>query len=92
MFTLAHLSDPHLSGWPLPQPGELLSKRIFGFLSWQLRRRFVHRQSVLDRVVAQNLFRRRRQASEACRRSLVSSLGESSISFNRYQYEIYFRE
>lgn len=52
MFTLAHLSDPHLSGWPLPQPGELLSKRVLGFLSWQLRRRFVHRQSVLDRVIA----------------------------------------
>jgi 3',5'-cyclic AMP phosphodiesterase CpdA len=52
MFTLAHLSDPHLSGWSLLLPSELLSKRVLGFLSWQLRRRFVHRQSVLDRVVA----------------------------------------
>jgi len=51
MFTLAHLSDPHLSGWPLPQPQQLLSKRGLGFLSWQLRRRFIHRQSVLDRVM-----------------------------------------
>lgn len=52
MFTLAHLSDPHLSGWPLPPPYALLSKRVLGFLSWQLRRRFVHRRSVLDRVLA----------------------------------------
>src|SRR5262245_56142860 len=52
MFTLAHLSDPHLSGWPLPQPNALLSKRVLGFLSWQLRRRFIHRQAVLDRVIA----------------------------------------
>ncbi|MGH6940397.1 metallophosphoesterase family protein [Hypericibacter sp.] len=52
MFTLAHLSDPHLSGWPLPAPNALLSKRVLGFLSWQLRRRFVHRQDVLDRVAA----------------------------------------
>jgi 3',5'-cyclic AMP phosphodiesterase CpdA len=52
MFTLAHLSDPHLSGWSWPHPRRLLSKRVLGFLSWQLRRRFVHRQSVLDRVVA----------------------------------------
>jgi 3',5'-cyclic AMP phosphodiesterase CpdA len=52
MFTLAHLSDPHLSGWPLPQPGALFSKRVLGFLSWQLRRRFIHRQSLLDRVTA----------------------------------------
>jgi 3',5'-cyclic AMP phosphodiesterase CpdA len=52
MFTLAHLSDPHLSGWPWPQPGALLSKRALGFLSWQLRRRFIHRQCLLDRVTA----------------------------------------
>jgi 3',5'-cyclic AMP phosphodiesterase CpdA len=52
MFTLAHLSDPHLSGWSMPQPTALLSKRVLGFLSWQLRRRFVHRQAVLDLVVA----------------------------------------
>lgn len=52
MFTLAHLSDPHLSDWPMPAPGALLSKRVLGFLSWQLRRRFIHRQAVLDRVVA----------------------------------------
>jgi 3',5'-cyclic AMP phosphodiesterase CpdA len=48
MFTLAHLSDPHIG--PLPQLllGELLSKRILGFLSWSLRRRMIHLTPVLE--------------------------------------------
>jgi 3',5'-cyclic AMP phosphodiesterase CpdA len=52
MFTLAHLSDPHLA--PLPEPSwrELMSKRITGYINWQRRRRFVHDPDVLAKIVA----------------------------------------
>jgi 3',5'-cyclic AMP phosphodiesterase CpdA len=48
MFTLAHLSDPHVPspltlGLPI-----IASKRIFGYWSWRRRRVFIHSQSVLD--------------------------------------------
>ena len=47
-FSIAHLSDPHLSR---PEPvaaGQLLNKRILGYLSWRRRRRHVHRPEVLE--------------------------------------------
>lgn len=48
MFLLAHLSDPHVAsrlrlGWR-----DVAGKRLLGFLSWQLRRRHIHRVGVLD--------------------------------------------
>ena len=48
MFTLAHLSDPHIA--PLPAPGlrALLSKRALGYLSWNLRRKAVYTEPVLE--------------------------------------------
>ncbi len=51
-FTLAHLSDPHLTTledvrWP-----ELLGKRLLGYLSWQRRRRHIHLPRVLERLMA----------------------------------------
>ncbi|MDB5653200.1 MAG: metallophosphoesterase [Tardiphaga sp.] len=51
-FTLAHLSDPHIP--PLPQPGlgELLGKRMLGYLNWTRNRHRVHRRTVLDALVA----------------------------------------
>jgi 3',5'-cyclic AMP phosphodiesterase CpdA len=51
VFTFAHLSDPHL---PLPpvRVGELLSKRVTGWLSWTRRRRFIHRPEALAAAVA----------------------------------------
>lgn len=48
MFTLAHLSDPHL---PSPLTFGLpvfASKRIFGYWSWRRRRVFIHSRTVLD--------------------------------------------
>ena len=51
-FTLAHLSDVHLAPLPAPQKGELLNKRITGFLNWQRRRRFIHERPTLDALVA----------------------------------------
>lgn len=52
MFTLAHLSDPHLGQMPIPSPGQLLGKRIFGYLSWTVRRRPIHDGPVLPALVA----------------------------------------
>lgn len=52
MFTLAHISDPHLAGWAVDNPLALFSKRITGFLSWRLKRVKVHRPEVLDLIVA----------------------------------------
>ncbi|MHC4816412.1 MAG: metallophosphoesterase family protein [Planctomycetota bacterium] len=48
MFRLAHLSDPHVSPLPAVSPRALLNKRLLGFLSWQHRRRHVHKRAVLD--------------------------------------------
>jgi 3',5'-cyclic AMP phosphodiesterase CpdA len=50
-FTLAHLSDPHLTSLALVRPRQLANKRILGYLSWRQRRRFVHRTDVLETVV-----------------------------------------
>ncbi|MGF1640376.1 MAG: metallophosphoesterase family protein [Rhodospirillales bacterium] len=48
MFTLAHLSDPHVPGPLAAGPGALLGKRLLGYLSWRCRRTRIHRQEVLD--------------------------------------------
>lgn len=50
MFRLAHLSDPHVPPLPQPRLGELLNKRIFGYLSWQHRRKGIHRAETLERL------------------------------------------
>ncbi len=52
MFTLAHLSDPHLGPLPTPNPIELLSKRGLGYLNWLRKRRAIHRPEVLAAIVA----------------------------------------
>jgi 3',5'-cyclic AMP phosphodiesterase CpdA len=52
MFTLAHLSDPHLGPLPTPRPYELASKRLTGFVNWLRKRRFMHRPEVLAAIVA----------------------------------------
>jgi 3',5'-cyclic AMP phosphodiesterase CpdA len=49
MFTLAHLSDPHLAA-AQPPPAKLLSKRGLGFVNWQRKRKFIHRPEVLDAI------------------------------------------
>ena len=51
MFTLAHLSDPHLAPLPRPNWRELIGKRITGYLNWQRKRRYVHDPAVLNRIV-----------------------------------------
>jgi 3',5'-cyclic AMP phosphodiesterase CpdA len=51
MFTLAHLSDPHLG--PLPPAGmrELASKRLIGYINWRRGRHRVHRGDALDAII-----------------------------------------
>lgn len=50
MFTLAHLSDMHLTR-PGPRRRELLNKRLIGYLNWYRSRRTIHQRPVLDRLV-----------------------------------------
>jgi 3',5'-cyclic AMP phosphodiesterase CpdA len=52
MFTLAHLSDPHLAPLPSPRWTELIGKRVTGYINWQRKRRFIHDSAVLAKIVA----------------------------------------
>lgn len=52
MFTLAHLSDPHLAPLPQPRLVALIGKRITGYINWQRNRRLIHDAEVLGKVVA----------------------------------------
>ena len=52
MFTLAHLSDPHLGPLPTPTVADLMGKRLFGYLSWLKKRRSIHRPEVLAALTA----------------------------------------
>jgi 3',5'-cyclic AMP phosphodiesterase CpdA len=58
VFTLAHLSDIHLSPLPRVRRRELLSKRMIGYVNWHRGRKFVHRREILDLItkdlIAQN--------------------------------------
>lgn len=51
-FTLAHLSDLHLSSLDGVKPRALLGKRMLGYASWWFRRRHEHRTDVLDALRA----------------------------------------
>ena len=52
MFTLAHISDPHLAPLPAPRWSELMGKRITGYINWQRKRRFIHDPAALAAIVA----------------------------------------
>lgn len=52
MFSVAHLSDPHLAPLPVPRFVELIGKRMTGYINWQRRRRFIHDPAVLAKIVA----------------------------------------
>ncbi|MFQ5416249.1 MAG: metallophosphoesterase family protein [Myxococcota bacterium] len=51
MFSIGHLSDLHTTAVRPEHPGQLASKRFFGWLSWRLRRRHVYRPHVLDALI-----------------------------------------
>jgi 3',5'-cyclic AMP phosphodiesterase CpdA len=51
-FTLAQLSDPHLSPLPRPRLSELAGKRALGYLNWTRNRHKFHKRDVLDTLVS----------------------------------------
>jgi 3',5'-cyclic AMP phosphodiesterase CpdA len=51
MFTLAHLSDPHIGPIPTPRLAEVMNKRGLGLINWYRRRHRHHHVDVLDAIV-----------------------------------------
>jgi 3',5'-cyclic AMP phosphodiesterase CpdA len=51
MFSIGHLSDLHATPVRVEGVPQLLNKRFFGWVSWQLRRRRVFRPRVLEALV-----------------------------------------
>ena len=51
MFTLAHLSDPHIGPLPRANIRELAGKRMLGWINWNQGRRETHRMDVLDQLL-----------------------------------------
>ena len=49
---LAHLTDLHFPIMAPPRAGDLLSKRLLGYLSWRRKRRFRHMASALNAVLS----------------------------------------
>jgi 3',5'-cyclic AMP phosphodiesterase CpdA len=49
---LGHVSDLHATPVIIDNPIQLLNKRFFGWLSWRLRRRKVHRPAVVEALIA----------------------------------------
>src|SRR6267378_2063601 len=54
MFTLAHLSDPHLGPIPTPRLVEIINKRGLGLINWYRKRHRHHSRAVLDAIVRGN--------------------------------------
>ncbi len=52
MFTLAHLSDPHLAPLPPARLLELGGKRLTGWLNWKRKRHLVHDRATLKALLA----------------------------------------
>ena len=52
MFTLAHLSDPHLAPLPKPRWRELIGKRVTGYINWQRRAALHPRRRRARQIVA----------------------------------------
>jgi 3',5'-cyclic AMP phosphodiesterase CpdA len=50
-FLLAHLSDAHIGPIPRPNLGELLGKRVTGYVNWLYTRAAQHDMGVLTRLV-----------------------------------------
>jgi len=50
-FLLAHLSDLHVTAPVARRAGELLGKRLLGWLSWKRRRQYEHRDFVVEALI-----------------------------------------
>jgi 3',5'-cyclic AMP phosphodiesterase CpdA len=51
-FTIAHITDPHLSPAPLPGFADLRLKRVMGFINWKRGRERLNDMELLARIVA----------------------------------------
>ena len=51
-FTIAHLSDAHLSPAPFPSPREMRLKRFMGYVNWKRGRERLNDMAMLARLVA----------------------------------------
>lgn len=51
MFTLAHLSDPHLGPLPRPRLNNLLNKRLIGYINWHSNRGRAFRPEILSELI-----------------------------------------
>jgi len=50
-FSLAHLSDLHLTSLDDVKIPQLLNKRLLGYCSWWHKRRFIHRREIIESLV-----------------------------------------
>ena len=103
MFTLAHLSDPHLAPLPQPRLAELVGKRITGYANWWRHRRLIHDRAVLDKLVADletrdadhialtgDIANIAAEAEFACGRAFLERLGgPHEVSFVPGNHDIY---
>ncbi len=48
MVLLAHLSDPHLGPLPPIRPGDLISKRLIGYLNWRHNRSRLYDDAIVE--------------------------------------------
>jgi 3',5'-cyclic AMP phosphodiesterase CpdA len=51
-FTIAHITDPHLSPAPMPGFADLRLKRVMGFINWKRGRERLNDMALLKRLVA----------------------------------------
>jgi 3',5'-cyclic AMP phosphodiesterase CpdA len=51
-FTIAHITDPHLSPAPMPGFADLRLKRVMGFINWKRGRERLNDMGILARLVA----------------------------------------
>ena len=51
-FTIAHITDPHLSPAPMPGFADLRLKRVMGFINWKRGRERLNDMDLLARIVA----------------------------------------
>ena len=59
-FTIAHITDPHLSPAPMPGFADLRLKRVMGFINWKRGRARLNDMGMLARLVAEKRPIRRR--------------------------------
>ncbi len=105
-YTIAHLSDAHLSPAPFPPLAELRLKRFMGFVNWKRSRQAINDMPMLGRLVADMLAHRPDHVAmtgdvvnlaltEEFRRAAewLKTLGEAeNVSFTPGNHDAYVRQ